>query len=75
VFRPERHHQLTIIPDQAEALSFVFGHGSLFYVAASWAAMAAVISGEIMAHPERESYILEPGRCIGSREEWNGCKS
>ena len=38
-------------------------------VAASWAPMAAaVISGAIMAHLERESYILEPCRCIGGRE-------
>ena len=29
---------------------------------------AAVISGAIMAHLERENYILEPGRCI--RVEW-----
>ena len=24
-----------------------------------------------MAHLERESYILEPDRCIGGREGWN----
>ena len=30
------------------------------------------ISGAIMAHLRRESYILEPGRCIGGREGWNG---
>jgi hypothetical protein len=71
VFRPERHHQN--IPEQVEALSFVFGHGPLRCVAASWAPMAAaVISGAIMAHFERESYILEPGRYIGGREGWNG---
>lgn len=27
--RPERLDQLTIIPEQAEALNFVFGHGPL----------------------------------------------
>jgi hypothetical protein len=33
---------------------------------------AAVISGVIISHLERESCILEPGRCIVGREEWNG---
>lgn len=71
VFRAERHHQST--PEQVEALKFVFGHGPLRCVAASWAPIAAaVISGAIMAHLRRESYILKPGRCIGGREGWNG---
>ena len=73
VFRPERHHHSIIVPEQAEALNFVFGHGPLRCVAASWAPMAAaIISGAIMAHLEQESYVLEPGRCIGGREGWNG---
>lgn len=75
VFRPERHHHSTLIPEQTEALSLVFGHGPLRCVAASWAPMAAaIISGAIMAHLERESCKLEPGRCIGGREGWNGWK-
>lgn len=75
VFRPARQRQSMMIPEQAEALSFVFGHGPLRCAAASWAPMAAaVISGAIMAHIEQESYILEPGRCIGGREGWNGWK-
>jgi hypothetical protein len=53
-------------------MNFVFGQGPLRYVAASWAPMAAaVISGAIMAYFDRESYILEPGRCIGGRKGWN----
>jgi len=75
MFKPERHHQSIISPEQEKALTFVFGHGPLRCVAASWAPMAAaVISATIMAHLERESYILEPGRCIGGREGWNGWK-
>ena len=47
------------------------GCQNLSLFAASWAPMAAaVISGAIMAHFERESYILEPCRCIGGREWW-----
>ena len=70
-FRPERHHQLTT--EQEDALKFVFGHGPLRCVAASWAPMAAaVIAGAIITHLKRERYMLEPGRCIGSREGWNG---
>jgi hypothetical protein len=75
VFRPERHHQSTIIPEQAEALSLVFGQGPLRCAAAAWSPMAAaIISGAIMAHLERERYKLEPGQCIGGREGWNGWK-
>ena len=73
VFRPERHRQSIINSEQAEALTFVFGYGPLRCVAASWAPMAAaVISAAIMAHLERESYVLQPGRDIGGREGWNG---
>ena len=63
----------TIIPEKAEALNFVFGPGPLRCAVASWAPMAStVIPGAIMTHLERESYILEPGRCIGGRQGWNG---
>jgi len=59
----------TIIPEQAEAMNFVFRHAPLRCVAASWAPMAAaVIFGAIMTQLERESYILELGRCIGGRD-------
>ena len=38
------------------SFDFVFGHGPLRCVAASWAPMAAAaISGTIMAHLERET--------------------
>jgi len=71
VFRPERHHP--IIREQEEAMGFVFGHGPLRCVAASWAPMAAsIISGAIIAHLEKENYVLERGRSIGGREGWNG---
>ena len=72
VSRPERHDQLTIIPEQAEDFNSVFGQGPLRYAAASWAPMTvAVISEVIMAYLERESYILEPGRCIeGKWVKW-----
>ncbi|KAF8801446.1 hypothetical protein BYT27DRAFT_7235717 [Phlegmacium glaucopus] len=75
VFKPERHHQSMISPEQTEALTFVFGHGPLRCVAASWAPMAAaVISAAIIDHLHRESYTLEQGRCIGGREGWSGWK-
>jgi hypothetical protein len=75
VFRPERHGQSMISPEQTEALTFVFGHGPLHCVAASWAPMAAaIISAAIIDHLQRESYKLEQGRWIGDREGWNGWK-
>ena len=74
-FRPSRHHPRLILPDQRQALTFVFGYGPLRCIAASWAPTAAgVISGAILDELDINGYVLEAGAVIGGREleGWNG---
>ena len=72
-FRPSRHHPREVLPEQKQALGFVFGYGPLRCIARSWAPMAAgVIAGAILGRLEMNRYELQAGPNIGGREGWNG---
>ena len=72
-FRPSRHHPRELLPEQKQALGFVFGYGPLRCIAGSWAPMAAgVITGAILERLEMNNYELQAGPNIGGREGWNG---
>jgi hypothetical protein len=65
-FLPGRHNDAAA--GQREAMAFVFGHGPLRCIAASWAPVAAaVIAGVVL-----EEYAILPGKNIGEREGWVG---
>ena len=72
-FRPSRHHRREALPEQKQALGFVFGYGPLRCIAGSWAPMAAgVIAGAILGQLDMNKYELRAGPTIGGREGWNG---
>ncbi|KDR84643.1 hypothetical protein GALMADRAFT_220297 [Galerina marginata CBS 339.88] len=72
-FRPSRHHPREVLPEQKQALGFVFGYGPLRCIAGSWAPMAVgVIAGAILGQLEMNGYELQAGPTIGGREGWNG---
>ncbi|KAF7791058.1 hypothetical protein EIP86_002018 [Pleurotus ostreatoroseus] len=71
VFRPARHHPVTLTPAQRGAF-MPFGYGRLKCVASSWAPHAAgLIVGEILNGLD-ESYTLCEGGQIGGRDGWEG---
>ncbi|PPQ96451.1 hypothetical protein CVT26_005124 [Gymnopilus dilepis] len=72
-FRPSRHRQREGFAERAQAMTFVFGHGPLRCIAASWAPLAAgLIAAAIMSELEANDYKVHAGSAIGGREGWNG---
>ncbi|KAH9483535.1 hypothetical protein JR316_0003005 [Psilocybe cubensis] len=74
-FRHSRHDtQLEGLPqEREESMGFVFGHGPLRCIAASWAPLAAaVISGAIIESLRADKYNLDSGEAIGGRDGWAG---
>lgn len=74
-FKPSRHDMRVdnMVREREESMSFVFGHGPLRCIAASWAPTAsAVISGALIGELRADEYILQIGQGIGGRDGWAG---